>query len=66
MKSTAYRGIGGQAKLRGKKQMMLSCRCCDLFNFCEKMLWDEAQWEIKDYEREAANAGRFGDHQEEH
>lgn len=33
MKSIHRGNIGGNAKLRGKLSAMLSCRCCDIYNF---------------------------------
>ena len=47
MKSTRYRGIAGNAKLRGKLHMMLSCRCCDLVNFKPKYFTKLAEQEIR-------------------
>jgi len=48
MKSTSYRGIAGNAKLRGKLSCTLSCRCCDLFNFKPKMLKQLAEKEARE------------------
>lgn len=33
MKSIHRGNIGGNIKLRGKLSRMLSCRCCDAYNF---------------------------------
>jgi hypothetical protein len=43
MKSIYHGKAGANSKLRGKKQKLLSCRCCVLFN----PRWDERMKEAK-------------------
>lgn len=49
MKSNSIRGIAGNIKLRGKKQQMLDCGCCDVYNFKCKMIDKHAEREIREY-----------------
>ena len=50
MKSLSRQGIAGNIKLNGKKSRVLSCKCCDVFNFKEDYSNSLAEKEIKEYE----------------
>ena len=47
MKSIHHGKAGANAKLRGKRQLLLSCGCCVLQNFKWKERWKNAEREIK-------------------
>lgn len=48
MKSLHRGNIAGNAKLRGKKTRMLSCKCCTVENFKQECREKELEKEIKD------------------
>jgi hypothetical protein len=59
MKSLSRQGIAGNIKLRGKKSHVLSCKCCDVFNFKEDYSNLLAEKEIKEYkEKENDNINK--------
>ena len=49
MKSIHHGTAGANAKLRGKREHLLSCGCCVLQNFTASERWKEAQHEIEMY-----------------
>jgi len=49
MKSLNRQNIAGNAKLRGKKFRLLSCRCCSVENFKHEERVHEKLNEIKEY-----------------
>lgn len=49
MKSIHRGKIGGNIKLRGKLSRMLSCQCCDVFNFKPSERVKEAKKEIRNF-----------------
>jgi hypothetical protein len=49
MKSNKH---AGQFKLRGKKQILLTCKCCTVENWKEECRKREAEKEINQYSKE--------------
>jgi hypothetical protein len=49
MKSIHHGTAGANAKLRGKREHLLSCGCCVLRNFSDNERWKEAKQEIETY-----------------
>ncbi|HET8687945.1 MAG TPA: hypothetical protein VFM18_15000 [Methanosarcina sp.] len=50
MKSLRLRNIAGQVKLKGKKEKVLSCKCCVLVDFRHDERCKELDDEIKDFD----------------
>jgi hypothetical protein len=51
MKSMSRGGIAGNAKLRGKREVTLSCRCCNLINLKVDYNVSQQKKEIEDFKR---------------